>query len=126
MSDWYMRYITELTRNLATFVFARNLSKHELFDEEGRYAAGELLFHTVKGKLLEGKVNEAENLLFETIEADPREEYLPAALDFYEELAGMDTDALAACNFTPEEVAEGLRAVHRIYGMALPGQVYES
>lgn len=66
--------------------------------------------------LAEGKINEAESLLFE--KADPaNREHLKVGLLFYEEL-NLKTDTyLASCRFSRDEIKSGVRDLLEIYGL---------
>ena len=120
-TDYIMRQIDLLSRGLAKVLFNRDMeTEEEIVDEQGGFSESGLLLHMVKKLLLEKKINEAENLLFETIEEDPQEDYLKTALYFYERLDNMSDEELAAVDFSREEIADGLREIQRLY--ELPGQ----
>ena len=119
-NDYIMRQIELLSRGLAKVLFHKDLeTEEEILDEQGGVSGGGLLAYTVKKLLLEKKINEAENLLFETIEEDPQEEYLKTALLFYDQLRQMSDEALEEADFSREEIAQGLQEIQRLY--ALPG-----
>ena len=64
------------------------------------------------------KLCEAENLLFEALEAeDP--EVLPAALEFYRALNGLPDETLERCGFPRDEILSGLREVCSLCGLDL-------
>ena len=58
-----------------------------------------------------GKINEAENLLFDLLDEHPEPDYFYIALDFYKELSLYTDQKLTECNFSREEIADGLREV---------------
>ena len=58
-----------------------------------------------------GKVNEAENLLFDLLDEHKEPDYFFIALDFYKELSLYTDSQLADCDFTREEIANGLKEV---------------
>ncbi len=125
--DWLLRQYEDTARALACFVLGREYSVHEelIFADSESLSRGDLLLFELRGMLREGRVNEAENRLFELVEADTKPEYLPAALDFYERLAALNDAQLAACRFSREEVAEGLGHLRALYedgavGKAVP------
>ncbi|WMJ79885.1 DUF6483 family protein [Clostridium sp. MB40-C1] len=74
-----------------------------------------LLEFMIKKYISEGKINEAENILFETIEFRKTKKNLETALFFYEELNKWDEDKLLKCNFSRSEVEQGLKDVRRLY-----------
>lgn len=115
MGDYIMRQIQDMTRVLATVIFMRRLDAFDIMDEEGNFTAGYVLGARIRALLAKGRVNEAENLLFEMVEQNAQPAYLPVALDFYERLGRYSDEELAAADFSRAEVAEGLAALLRAY-----------
>ena len=62
-----------------------------------------------------GKINEAENLLYEQLE-NGQPEYLKAALGFYDHLNDYTEEFLDKADFSREEIKSGLVSVLRMYG----------
>ena len=58
-----------------------------------------------------GKINEAENLLFDLLYEHPEPDYFFIALDFYKELDTFTDEQLSACDFSREEIVSGLNEV---------------
>ena len=93
---------------------------HEMTDPYRNEAANDLN-KRVMDLLAEGKVNEAENLLFETVELVAQNEeqvdhdYLRVALDFYLKLSSFDDDDLEFCNFSRVEADDGWTAITRLF-----------
>ncbi|KAJ52387.1 hypothetical protein BD780_001179 [Clostridium tetanomorphum] len=75
----------------------------------------ELLEFMIKKYISEGKINEAENILFEVIEFRKTKKNLETALFFYEELNKWDEDKLLKCNFSKSEIEKGLKDVRKLY-----------
>lgn len=114
--DWLMRQIEGMANVIAQVVFRRKTATFDLDDEiqESRAA----VFHDeLKDLLAEGKVNEAENLLFEILKPCDRCR-LALALDFYVTLNSWDESRLNECDFSRDEVALGLSDVLRLYGLS--------
>ena len=116
-NDWLMRQIEDATRLIASVVFNKKFEPYLILEEDGRVNSENLLYSTLRAKVREGDINGAENLLFETLEEAPREEYLPVALAFYEGLAQMDDTRLHSCRYTRAEILEGLAALRVLYGI---------
>lgn len=55
-----------------------------------------------------GHINEAENILLESIDYTQKEEVLAAIL-FYQYIGGKDNDFLAARNYSKEEALDGIK-----------------
>ncbi|MBE6788076.1 MAG: hypothetical protein E7539_00225 [Ruminococcaceae bacterium] len=70
-----------------------------------------LLGIMLKRKCAAGEINEAENMLFEELEAHPEPDYFYVAVDFYKELASYNEAKLMSCNFSKEEVRDGMKEV---------------
>ena len=120
-----MRQVEMLTKMLGKIMFNKELDTgevafEEMFDENGLLDEGNFLLYELRKKLYAGDVNGAENLLFERIEEDPQMQYLEVALWFYRELAKMGAEKLEKCDYTIEEIGEGLQEIREIYGISDP------
>lgn len=116
-SDYIMRQIEAMSRVLGEMLFQKDSQSGEIeiLDEQGTISGGNLLLYRLKKMILDKRVNEAENILFDTIEQDPDEEYLKTAVAFYDELRGLSDEELAACDFSREEIYEGMKQIREIY-----------
>ena len=114
-NDYLMRQIEDITRCVASILFQHKASRHETMVQEGEGLSSNFLFYRLNHLLSDGEVNEAENLLFDCLKADPSQENLQAALEFYEELSSFSEEKLAACNFSRQEILEGLDEIRRIF-----------
>lgn len=75
----------------------------------------ELLEFMIKKYINEGKVNEAENILFEAIELRTTKKNLETALFFYKELNKWNEAKLLKYNFSKLEIQQGLKDVRKLY-----------
>lgn len=93
-----MRQIKNLAGALAKLIFHKQSPAYTLTSEEHRSDADRLYLEL--GALLDaGRINEAENLLFERLDpADPA--VLEVAIDFYDRIDGWEDGALAAQNYS--------------------------
>ena len=66
----------------------------------------------------ENKINEAEDLLFDSLDLDNKK-YLEVAIDFYSRLTKLDDATLELNDFTKEEIAEGLADASNKYGIVI-------
>lgn len=117
--DYLMRQIEEAAKALASILLNKKLEVHAIIDEDGNLSHGDFLLYNLKKLALQGKINEAENLLFDAVEQNPCYEYLQAALTFYEQLMQMDDKALHEYDFSRQEVLDGLQEIRHIYGLSL-------
>ncbi len=63
----------------------------------------------------EGRINEAENLLFEQVTAQPDRAHLQAAHAFYAQLDSLSDAALTAANFSRAEIDQGRADLKKLY-----------
>lgn len=75
----------------------------------------ELLEFMIRKCISEGKINEAEDILFETIEFRKTEKNLETAISFYEELNKWDEAKLLRYNFSKPEVEQGLKDIKTLF-----------
>ena len=75
----------------------------------------ELLELTIIHLLSECKINEAENILFEAIQKNNSPKYLSLAFFFYSEINEWSNEKLSDCNFSRDEILNGLNDVKKIY-----------
>lgn len=114
--DWLLREIEKMTLVIGKLTFGKGDSTVEIFDEKNKLSDGGFLYHRLKKLVLEKKINEAENLLFEEIEKNPCTEYLKTAVLFYGDLQAFSDAALADSNFSRQEIAEGLAQIQKLCG----------
>lgn len=114
--DYLMDQINSATRFLAKIIFNKGGSAYEFIDEDAVVSEEGFFWHTLKRLILQGEINEAENMLFERIQADPdNEQYLKVALRFYQELSGLEDAFLASHDFSRQEILEGLTEIRKIF-----------
>ena len=105
--DYIMRQIEMLTRFIGNVLLQGDTTDTGISVD----VEGDFLSYRLNGLLLEGKINEAENLLFEAIEESPKRAYLKTAMDFYETLGSLSDEQLERGDFSRDEIIEGLQAV---------------
>ncbi|MFQ8600078.1 MAG: DUF6483 family protein [Oscillospiraceae bacterium] len=93
-----------------------------IIDEQGEVSEEGLLDYVLHGMVLDGRINEAENLLFEKVRAARKKAYLEAAVHFYGELAALPDQTLQQYDYTREEIAEGLQSIAKLYGITTIGE----
>jgi len=110
-----MRQLFEIARDVAGAFYEIELPFYQI---AGDQASGDLnLLRTKLMELLEdSKINEAENLLFEIVDANNMNHFLIAS-DFYYELSKYNDDYLKQCNFSKTEINEGLLEIQNLFGL---------
>ncbi len=72
-------------------------------------------FANLLGLVEQYEINQAENILFEEINANKPEDF-EMALQFYQKLNEKDDAFLAKANYTREEIQQGIQDIAKIYG----------
>lgn len=112
-NDYIIRMINDMTRMLMKLVFNIDMmpSDDMLETEEQKESMLRL-----RGMADEGKLNEAENRLFETVDYGDLSD-LKMALLFYSYLNNMTDECLEEHNFSREEIKRGLADIAQKYGL---------
>ncbi len=113
-----MRQIEMIIQFLARLLYGSDsVAYEEYLDEE--HITSDALFRAVNERLQQGRISDAEDLLFDQM--NPSNPYeLQVAIDFYERLNDLSDDELEQGDFSREEVEEGLRDVIHQFGVELP------
>lgn len=119
--DYIMRLIHGISRILARMLFNRELEEDGEFAavmEEAERESDDYLRQMVD----DGKVNEAEEKLFDLIASVSWDEKQKAALvlSFYDYLNDKSDEFLAAADFSREEIIRGLEDGMKAVGMEIP------
>ena len=119
--DYIMRLIHGIARILARMLFNRELEEDGEFAavmEEAERESDDYLRQMVD----DGKVNEAEEKLFDLITSASWDEKQKAALvlSFYDYLNDKSDEFLTAADFSREEIIRGLEDGMKAVGMEIP------
>lgn len=121
-SDYIMREIENITRALTEIIFNKHASATEILDEEGNVTESGLLYLDLKSLMAEGRINEAENILFDAFKQNPNEGLLEVAVRFYTNLNDLSDDDLIDADFSRTEIAEGLGTIKKYYLLSQSNQ----
>jgi hypothetical protein len=114
-NDWVMRQIDMLVQFAARVIFHKDAVEYDVQDESNLTNTDDL-YLKIQKLLKEGKICEAEDLLFEN--QNNTEEFLTLALDFYQKLSKMSDEELEQHNFSRQEIYDGLKEIlFRFKGM---------
>lgn len=111
--DYIMRIIHEVVRTLLKLIFHIDEEKQEEVQFEDRKTAGS--FENLCAMADRGEINEAENILYEEMEEGSLES-LKMGILFYEHLNKMSSEYLEKCDYSRQEVAEGMKQLMKMYG----------
>ena len=111
--DYIMRMLHELVRTLLKLLFNIDSVSDatQQLDNEAERAQYEQLLKLVD----EGRINEAENVLFSILGHHGKDDFKLALL-FYDYLNGLDDDYLNKCDFSREEIELGIKEAAKLCG----------
>ncbi|HCC00968.1 MAG TPA: hypothetical protein DEP42_07135 [Ruminococcaceae bacterium] len=113
--DYLMRQIEDITEALGKVLFEKQSGATELFDEQGNLSESSFLTYRLNRLIAEGKINEAENILFDAIEEGAKPAYLQVAMNFYGTLSKMKEEKLQTFGFSHAEIRDGLKEIKTIF-----------
>lgn len=112
--DYMMRMIKDMSRLMARILFGKSEMVYELPTVQ-EYTAADHLYEKLLTLLHEGKINEAENLLFEEIDSGDIQQFR-MAVSFYLEINEFDEEYLEEHNYSREEISEGIKSAAEKFG----------
>lgn len=107
--DYIMRIIKEMVAILSSLVLGKQYVQVEL-DKENKYGVSGAKPEKWKQLIDAGKINEAENMLLETLDYHDKDE-VAAAVFFYEYIAEKGDAFLEKYNYSMEEALDGLKQI---------------
>jgi len=115
--DYFMRQV-QILSNVVNYHTGREAHTIEVTDPY-RNEASNKLYKRLMEMLADGKINEAENLLFNVIERGEisKQEALNLAFDFYLKINSYTDDYLSLCNFSRAEANMGWAEITKLCQM---------
>lgn len=113
--DWLMKQIKNTIQIIARFFFKKDTITYEITNNTTNTET-DLLYTQLLELLNSFKINEAENLLFESIKADDLN-YLKIAVDFYSRINNLSNEQLEKSDFSRDEIKSGLKDISKIFGL---------
>lgn len=105
--DYIMRMIKEMVRVLFSLMFGKKYVSVEL-EKENKYEVSGKNLKDFLDMIDSGEINEAENILLDSIDYTDRNAVMAVAL-FYQYLSEKDSEFLKNNNYTKEEVMSGFK-----------------
>ena len=105
--DYIMRMIKEMVRVLFSLAFGKKYVSVEL-EKENKYEVSGKNLKIFLNMIDSGQINEAENILLDSIDYTNKNEVMAVAL-FYQYLSEKDNQFLENNNYTKEEVLSGFK-----------------
>ena len=110
--DYIMRMIKEMVRVLFSLAFGKKYVSVEL-EKENKYEVSGKNLKNFLNMIDLGQINEAENILLDSIDYTNKNEVMAVAL-FYQYLSEKDNQFLENNNYTKEEVLSGVKRTFAI------------
>lgn len=111
--DYILRMIEELINVLVKTL--NEDDKASLKEENSNSSNDNKLYVYLKSLVDDKKINEAENYLFEKLEENNKKDFFDG-MSFYKYLNEKDDLFLKECNYSREEIVEGMADISRMYG----------
>ena len=120
--DWIMRQIEMMTHFIASVVFGKKEGgiTYEPGCSEtysGEPSLTDKLYYQLSRMIEEGKICEAEDVLFENIQFG--DDYIRLASDFYQKLNKLSDKELEKADFSREEVCDGYIEIMALLGVPI-------
>lgn len=115
--DSLSREIDELIRVIGDVFLGKKNTEYEVIKDEAHKDCN-ALYYRIDKAFLEGKINEAENILFENISIE-NPSYLEIAIDFYTKLNQKTQEELESMQFSKEEIVEGIKDIMDMFGIQM-------
>ncbi len=112
-----MRQIEMMVQFITMTVLHKDSIHYEIIDETN-LSKTDSLYKELCGLIAKHRICEAENLLYENLN-EGNTEYLEMALDFYQTINQMTDDELEKCNFSREEINDGINEMLRRFHIAI-------
>ncbi|MEG1947204.1 MAG: DUF6483 family protein [Lachnospiraceae bacterium] len=113
--DYIMRMIKQMVAALISVILGKENKIYEL-PLEDQFQSSEGLLRKLLIMVNDGKINEAENLLYENFDQHNKKDIENAIL-FYSYLNELDNDFLEKCNFSRDEIEMGVKEIAKKAGM---------
>lgn len=116
--DYLVRQIDVMVKYLAETVFKNkkktyNITAEKYFEING---AGKNVLY-LYDLADQGKINLAENILYDKIDEERSLELFEVGVDFYVYLNSKDDDFLESNDFSRQDIYDGLEDLQKIYGL---------
>lgn len=121
--DYVMRMINAAVETLARILFHKSTAECEM-PEEGEYTVALSLYVQLMELADSGKINEAENLLYEELD-DENQEFLEIGVGFYRHINGYSEVFLSDHDYTRDEIRDGIRQLLGVYKMESMSELLE-
>lgn len=114
--DYLLRMIKDLVKSIAHIVLGKSEIEYEL-PEKSEYSKVDFLYMKLLELVNQGKINEAEDMLFDEINPSDMVQF-EMAMSFYLYLNDFGDDYLEKNNYSRDEIYEGINSICKEYGLS--------
>lgn len=114
--DWILRQIQMIADMIAHAVFGTSAIAY-MSESEAAPTEADQLYLKLDMLIAQKRIGEAEDCLFDSIEAGNRK-HLELAMDFYQKLNRLSDEALEEANFPRQEILDGMNFIIEKFGLA--------
>jgi len=113
--DYIKRLIKAISEMIVGISYGKDSVKSNIKFQNNDAVISEdgLLKIMIRKYIIEGKLTEAENRIFDAMESNNSKQYYDVALWFYKELNKWNEDKLLRCNFSKQKVIKGLENIKK-------------
>ena len=115
--DYLMRLIEDIVRIIAKIFFGKDYVSYQYINEM-MLSKTDLWYRQIMELIEQRRLCEAEDILFDGLEADNKD-HMSVALDMYLAMNALTDDELDAADFSREEIKDGLKKVTQLFGVNL-------
>ena len=113
--DFILRMINDLTKSIAYIILSKNDIEYTL-PKNNEYSKVDLLYLKLLELVNNGRINEAEDMLFYEINTSDMRQF-EMAISFYLYLNDFGNDYLEKNYYSRDEIKEGIKSICKEYGV---------
>jgi len=114
--DYILRMVKDLVKSIAHIVLGKSEMEYEL-PENDEYSRIDYLYVRLLELVNQGKINDAEDMLFDEINTSDMKQF-EMAMSFYLYLNDFGDDYLESNDYSRDEISEGIKSICKEYGVS--------
>ncbi|WP_343337057.1 hypothetical protein TPELB_21750 [Terrisporobacter petrolearius] len=114
--DYILRMVKDLVKSIAHIVLGKSEMEYEL-PEHDEYSRIDYLYVRLLELVNQGKINDAEDMLFDEINTSDMKQF-EMAMSFYLYLNDFGDDYLESNDYSRDEISEGIKSICKEYGVS--------
>lgn len=114
--DYILRMINDLAKSIAFIILGKNDIEYGLPSED-EYSRVDFLYVKLLELVNQGKINEAEDMLFDEINTSDMRDF-EMAMSFYLYVNDFGDDYLEKNDYSRDEISEGIKSICKEYGVS--------